>query len=236
MKKRGVSSNPGFFLELHQVSPVFKSYRSTHFPSGKGRVPNARLPAKNVFRDNGGEIRPFLFQGLISSDSTWFFLVCDVFLILLFSDLFLLLVNSCMGFLIPFVCIIVRDDGIFASKSHMAIVFVKKKLVPFKPFQSTKRKQKLGGGNSNIFYVHPYLGKMNPFGLIFFRWVGSTTNQKRCKAPPPARGADFRLYDGLLSSFLGDLVDGNSDLFFVGDFLRIWDFMGFITVLHRTIW
>jgi len=21
----------------------------------------------------------------------------------------------------------------------------------------------LGGGNSNIFYVHPYLGKMNPF-------------------------------------------------------------------------
>ena len=101
MKKRGVSSNPGFFLELHQASSVFKSYRSTPFPSGKGRVPNVRLPAKNVFRDNGGEIRPFLFQGLISSDSTWFFLVCEVFLILLFSDLFLLLVNSCMGFLIP---------------------------------------------------------------------------------------------------------------------------------------
>ena len=24
-------------------------------------------------------------------------------------------------------------------------------------------KGSLGGGNSNIFYVHPYLGKMNPF-------------------------------------------------------------------------
>ncbi len=29
----------------------------------------------------------------------------------------------------------------------------------------------LGGGNSNIFYFHPYLGKMNPFWLRFFRWV-----------------------------------------------------------------
>ena len=25
----------------------------------------------------------------------------------------------------------------------------------------------LGGGNSNIFYLHPYLGKMNPFWRIF---------------------------------------------------------------------
>ena len=24
-------------------------------------------------------------------------------------------------------------------------------------------KKNLGGGNSNIFYFHPYLGKMNPF-------------------------------------------------------------------------
>ena len=30
----------------------------------------------------------------------------------------------------------------------------------------------------DIFYVHPYLGKMNPFWFIFFRWVGSTTNQQ----------------------------------------------------------
>ena len=27
----------------------------------------------------------------------------------------------------------------------------------------------LDGGNSNIFYFHPYLGKMNPFWLIFFQ-------------------------------------------------------------------
>ena len=32
---------------------------------------------------------------------------------------------------------------------------------------------------SNIFYFHHYLRKMNPFWLIFFRWVGSTTNQLR---------------------------------------------------------
>ena len=38
----------------------------------------------------------------------------------------------------------------------------------------------LGGGNSNIFYLHPEnWGKMNPIWLIFFRWV-ETTN-KVCK-------------------------------------------------------
>ena len=30
--------------------------------------------------------------------------------------------------------------------------------------------------NSNIFYVHPLFGEMIQFWLIFFRWVGSTTN------------------------------------------------------------
>ena len=36
----------------------------------------------------------------------------------------------------------------------------------------------LGGGNSNIFWCSPRkLGKMNPFWRIFFRWVGSTTNE-----------------------------------------------------------
>ena len=36
----------------------------------------------------------------------------------------------------------------------------------------------LGGGNSNLFYPHPQnFGKMNSFWLIFFKWVGSTTNQ-----------------------------------------------------------
>ena len=33
---------------------------------------------------------------------------------------------------------------------------------------------------SNMFYFHPYLGKMNQFWLIFFKGVGSTTNQFRC--------------------------------------------------------
>ncbi len=36
----------------------------------------------------------------------------------------------------------------------------------------------LGGGNSNIFYFHPNLGKIPILTSIFFRWVGSTTNQK----------------------------------------------------------
>jgi len=37
----------------------------------------------------------------------------------------------------------------------------------------------LGGGNSDIFVFSPgTLGKMNPFLMfIFFKWVGSTTNQ-----------------------------------------------------------
>ena len=35
---------------------------------------------------------------------------------------------------------------------------------------------KLGGGNSNIFDFHPYLGKIPILTIIFFRWV-ETTNQ-----------------------------------------------------------
>ena len=38
-------------------------------------------------------------------------------------------------------------------------------------------KEWLGGGNSNIFYFHLYLGKIPILTSIFFRWVGSTTNQ-----------------------------------------------------------
>ncbi len=34
------------------------------------------------------------------------------------------------------------------------------------------------GGNSNIFYFHPYLMKWSNLMSIFFRWVGSTTNLK----------------------------------------------------------
>ena len=36
--------------------------------------------------------------------------------------------------------------------------------------------QLLGGGNSNIFYFHPYLGKIPILTSIFFKWCGSTTN------------------------------------------------------------
>ena len=40
-----------------------------------------------------------------------------------------------------------------------------------------RKKHLLGGGNSSIFYFHPKnFGKMNSFWLIFFKWVGSTTN------------------------------------------------------------
>ena len=45
--------------------------------------------------------------------------------------------------------------------------------------------RELGGGNSNIFYVHPYLGKMNPiWRAYFFKWVGSTTNQLNLSMVP----------------------------------------------------
>ena len=33
----------------------------------------------------------------------------------------------------------------------------------------------LGGGNSNMFYFHPYLGKWSNLTSIFFKWVFSTT-------------------------------------------------------------
>ena len=35
----------------------------------------------------------------------------------------------------------------------------------------------LVGGNSNVFYVHPYLGRWSNLTSIFFKWV-ETTNQK----------------------------------------------------------
>ena len=38
-------------------------------------------------------------------------------------------------------------------------------------------KKILGGGFIHIFYFHPYLGKIFNLTSIFFRWVGSTTNQ-----------------------------------------------------------
>ena len=28
-----------------------------------------------------------------------------------------------------------------------------------------------------MFYFHPYLGKISNLTIVFFRWVGSTTNQ-----------------------------------------------------------
>ena len=37
-------------------------------------------------------------------------------------------------------------------------------------------KRLLDGGNSNIFYFHPYLGKIPILTSIFFKWV-ETTNQ-----------------------------------------------------------
>ena len=39
--------------------------------------------------------------------------------------------------------------------------------------------KKLGGGNSKIFDVHPYLGKMNPFWLIFFKGVETSSGPTR---------------------------------------------------------
>ena len=50
-----------------------------------------------------------------------------------------------------------------------------------------------------FFHVHPYLGKMNPFlTSIFFRWVGSTTNQSFgyisiVSTHPPKEAVNFPL-------------------------------------------
>lgn len=109
-------------------------------------------------------------------------------------------------FLFPFVCIIVGDDGIFVSQKPHGHLFCKKH-VPFKPFQPTKRKKK--------------------------KKMQSTPSPSSAALQKiPARGADFRLYDGLLSSFLGDLVDGNSDLFLLAilyGFGIPWDSSQFCT-------
>ena len=47
---------------------------------------------------------------------------------------------------------------------------------PSKLTASLPLKNSLGGCNSNIFYLHPYLGKIPMLTSIFFRWV-ETTNQ-----------------------------------------------------------
>ena len=39
------------------------------------------------------------------------------------------------------------------------------------PSWSNVKIRSLGGGNSNLFYVHPYLGKWAILTSIFFRWV-----------------------------------------------------------------
>ena len=44
-------------------------------------------------------------------------------------------------------------------------------------------KPKTGWWFQNCFIFASFWGKMNPFWLIFFRWVGSTTNQKPPKNP-----------------------------------------------------
>ena len=46
--------------------------------------------------------------------------------------------------------------------------------------QESANKNSLGGGNSNIFYFHSYLVKMNPFWLIFFRWVVQPPTSSTC--------------------------------------------------------
>ena len=42
-----------------------------------------------------------------------------------------------------------------------------------------RRPQKLGGGFKYVFHFHPYLWKIPSLTIIFFKWVGSTTNQKK---------------------------------------------------------
>ncbi len=57
---------------------------------------------------------------------------------------------------------------------------------------------------SNIVYFHPYLGKMNPIlTSIFFRWVGSTTNQK---SPERKGSSSNHWFSGRAISFMEYIV------------------------------
>ena len=53
----------------------------------------------------------------------------------------------------------------------------------------------LGGGNSNIFYFHPYLGKMNPFWQAYFsdglKPPTSESHHKKCVKPIGSMGLDY---------------------------------------------
>ena len=42
--------------------------------------------------------------------------------------------------------------------------------------EGNKNNPKLGGGTSNLFYFHPEPWGDDPIWLLFFKWVGSTTN------------------------------------------------------------
>ena len=62
-----------------------------------------------------------------------------------------------------------------ASKNRLTEALPDKKDFINESLGSVKQtQQKLDGGISNIFYFHPYLGKMNPFWLIFFKGVETT--------------------------------------------------------------
>ena len=63
-----------------------------------------------------------------------------------------------------------------------ADVVAKKRIVElFTETRAAKKSetQKELGGDFMFFYVHPCLGKIPILTSIFFRWVGSTTNQKK---------------------------------------------------------
>ena len=65
----------------------------------------------------------------------------------------------------------------------------------------------LGGGNSNIFYFHPYLGKITILTSIFFKRVGSTTNWFRID--PTYRHRRFGSSAGRHSLGSRDLMDSH---------------------------
>ena len=52
---------------------------------------------------------------------------------------------------------------------------------------------------SNIFDAHPYFGKISNLTSIFFRWVGSTTNQLYSFRDTP-----FQLIFSQVSDFFGE--------------------------------
>ena len=81
---------------------------------------------------------------------------------------------------------------------HLAIPKRAQRITWPRPFLFLEKK--LGSGFKHFFF-HPYLGRWSNLTSIFFKWVGSTTNQKRSTIQLP------RVYEKSVRAFLFEQSD-----------------------------